>query len=69
MFWVFAVINGRLSELFFDRKNGTPVILAHAYVKVSEYKTRREKRMIREDTKKHRFTYRNNCELRNSLHC
>ena len=59
MNWVFAIINGRLAELFFEKKKGRPYLLAHAYVKASHYKTAHEKRMIRKDTKKYRFTYRN----------
>ena len=59
MYWSFAIINGRLSEFFFDKKRDRPIILGHAYVKESEYKTRHEKRLIREDTKKYHFSYRN----------
>ena len=59
MYWVFAMVNNRLAELFFDKIKGKPVLFAHAYVKKSEYKTRHEQRMIMEDTKRHHFTYRN----------
>ena len=59
MYWVFAMINNRLAELFFDKIKGKLILYTHAYVKKSEYKTRHEQRMIREDTKKYHFTYRN----------
>ena len=45
--------------IFFERQKEKLNILGHAYVKKSEYKTRHEQRMIREDTKKYHFTYRN----------
>ena len=43
MYWVFAMINNRLAELFFDKIKGKLVLHAHAYVKKSEYKTKKEK--------------------------
>jgi len=52
------MINGRLGEIFFDWKRGKPVILGHGYVKRSEYKTTREKRMIKADTNAVHLTYR-----------
>ena len=59
MNWCFAIINGRLAEIFFEKKKGRPRLIAHAYVKASEYKTAKERRYIKEDTKRFRFTYRN----------
>ena len=59
MSWSFAIVNGKLAEVFFDRKkNGSPVILGFCYVKKSEYKTKREHKMIAVDTKKYHITYR-----------
>ena len=59
MSWSFAIVNGKLAEVFFDRKkNGSPVILGFCYVKKSEYKTKREQKMIVADTKIYRITYR-----------
>ena len=58
MGWCFAIINGRLAEIFFEKKKGKPRILGHCYVKRSEYKTTREQKYIREDSKKFRLTYR-----------
>ena len=58
MNWQFALINGRLVELFFEKKKGKVRMLGHAYVKRSEYKTKREQRMIDADLKKMHFSYR-----------
>lgn len=64
MGWAFATINGRLAEIFFDnetkiKKGALKKIQGHCYVKMSEYKTKKEKRWIKEDTKRNRFSYRN----------
>ena len=67
--WCFAIINNRLSEIFFGRKKGKckKVIWAHCYVKRSEYKTKREQKMIVKDTKRCRFTYRNKKYIRKEI--
>lgn len=53
--WSFAIVNGRLVEIHFDRKYG---FWGHCYVKRSEYKTKQERRWIKQDTAQNRFTYR-----------
>jgi len=54
------MVNNRLAEIYFDhKKNGEPIMHAHCYVKKSEFKTKREQRHIKIDTKRYRFTYRN----------
>jgi hypothetical protein len=53
-FWQFALVNGRLAEVFFS--NGR--ILGYCLVDAAEYKTRKEKRWIAEDTRKLQLTYR-----------
>jgi len=58
MDWCFAIVNGRLAEIFFERKNGKMEFLGHAYVKKSEYKTKKEKKWIKEDTEKFKLVYR-----------
>ena len=58
MNWQFALINGRLVELFFEKEKGIVRMLGHAYVKRSEYKTKREQKMIDADLKKMQFRYR-----------
>ena len=60
MGWSFAIINGKLAEIFFDtERGGDPVMRGHCYVEKSEYKTKREQHWIESDTKEYRFTYRN----------
>lgn len=52
--WCFAIVNGRLSEIHFDKKYG---IYAHCYVKREEY-NKREQKMIESDIKRYQFVYR-----------
>ncbi|OGH16936.1 MAG: hypothetical protein A3C22_02135 [Candidatus Levybacteria bacterium RIFCSPHIGHO2_02_FULL_37_10] len=56
--WSFALVNNKLAEVFFERKRGENIFFGHAYVKESEYATRREKRWIKEDATKVRLVYR-----------
>lgn len=56
--WSFALVNNKLAEVFFERKRGKNIFLGHAYVKESEYMTKREKRWIQEDTTKVSLVYR-----------
>ena len=59
MYWGFAIVNGRLAEVFFNKlKGGKRNIHSHCYVKEREYKTRHEKALIRNDTKNARLSYR-----------
>ncbi|MEK7156161.1 MAG: hypothetical protein AAB734_04770 [Patescibacteria group bacterium] len=58
-YWSFAIINGKLAEISYDEmKDGTRKLFGHCYVKASEYTTRQEKKYIKEDTKKMRFSWR-----------
>jgi len=60
MGWSFALINGKLAEIFFDhKKDGELVIRGFCYVKANEYISKREKRWIMIDSEQYRFTYRN----------
>lgn len=60
MGWSFAKVNGRLAEVFFDRKDNEkePRMRGHCYVSESEYKTKKEKKWIKQDTEKYQFSYR-----------
>ena len=58
--WAFAIVNGRLAEIYFNPIKGVLVIYGHCYVKRSEYKTRSEHSMIDKDIKKFHLSYRNN---------
>ena len=60
MNWSFAIVNGRLAEVFFDKKKDSlKNIFAHAYVRENDYRTKEERKWIAEDTKRARFSYRN----------
>ena len=58
MDWCFAIINGRLAEIFFEKKGNKIKFLGHSYVKKGEYKTKEELKSIGEDTKKFKFSCR-----------
>ncbi|MFH1193157.1 MAG: hypothetical protein V1656_02465 [Candidatus Jorgensenbacteria bacterium] len=53
--WCFAIVNNRLAEIYFDARWG---IWAHCYVERHEYRTIQERKWIKEDTERYRFTYR-----------
>lgn len=53
--WSFALVNGKLAEVYFDKKYG---IWSHCYIKKDEYKMKREQEWIKADTGKYQFTYR-----------
>ena len=59
MSWCFGLVNNRLAEVFFEKKGKTHKFLGHAYVKESEYKTKKEKEWIKNDTSKVILIYRN----------
>lgn len=56
--WCFAKVNGRLAEIYFDRRGRGMKINNHCYVKAEEFKTKQEQRWIKEDTERLKFTYR-----------
>lgn len=58
MSWSFGIVNNKLAEVFFERKKGKTVFLGHCYVKESEYKSKSERRWIKEDIAKVRLVYR-----------
>lgn len=58
MSWCFAIINGRLAEVFLIKGHKKTHIVGHAYIKESEYTSRKEKLMIKMDTAKYQFSYR-----------
>lgn len=53
--WCFAIVNGRLAEISFNKKYG---VFAHCYVDRKEY-NKSEQKMIDSDIKKCKFVYRN----------
>ena len=60
MAWCFAIINNRLAEIYFDKKNEKTKIIGHCYVKKEDYKRKSEQKWIKEDTTKFQFIYRKN---------
>ncbi len=57
MCWSFAIINGKLAEIYFEKKNGKVKFLGHCHVKRSEYKTKSEIKAIQLDTEKVKLSY------------
>lgn len=57
MNWSFALINGKLAELFVEDE-GKQVYLGHCYVKKSDYKTKSELGWIENDTAEYKLKYR-----------
>jgi len=52
--WCFALVNGRLAEIHFDKKFG---VWAHSFENKSSYKTKKEKQWIDSDIKKFQLKY------------
>ncbi len=57
--WNFAKVNGRLAEVFFERRGKNVIFEGYCHVRKSEYKTKREQKWIKEDTEKVRLVYKN----------
>lgn len=55
--WSFAIINGKLAEIYFEKNKGKIKFLGHCYVKRSEYKTKYEIKAIKLGTKKVKLSY------------
>lgn len=59
MAWCFALVNGRLAEIYFKEGKGRPKIWAHCYIKKEDFKTKREQKQIASDTRRVKVVYRN----------
>jgi len=60
MEWQFAIINGRIAEIYFDVLKGSRrKIRGHCYVDKKKSWTREEQREIAIDKERNRFSYRN----------
>lgn len=55
--WAFAIINNKLAEFYFNKKKRGS-IHSHCYVKLEEYKTKREQKIIKDDIAKYKFTWK-----------
>ena len=61
MDWSFAIVNGKLSEIFYNKsKKGKVKMIGFCHVNKSDYKTRKEQEYILKDTAKFRLTFRKN---------
>lgn len=59
MSWSFAIINGKLSEIYFDRVGRGIKFRGHCYVEKSEYKSKQELGWMKKEIQKNKFSYRN----------
>ena len=59
MSWCFAIVNGRLSEIFFDGKGKSKHVWGHCYVHSENYATKQEQKWIGRDTKYNKVAYQN----------
>ena len=60
MYWCFAIVNGKLAEIYFDKKkNDQPKIWGHCCVKRKDYKTKQEQKWVDEDAKQGKVIYKN----------
>lgn len=53
------MVNNKLAEIYFDRKQGQAKIFGHFYANKKYYKTKEEQKWITQDTAKVRLIYRN----------
>ena len=58
LYWSFALVNGKLAEVFFTKRGKDSEIVSHTYVKKEEYTTKRELTWIKRETEKFRIRYR-----------
>lgn len=57
--WCFAIVNGKLAEIFFhnDYKNRKSKIFGYCYLEDKEYKTKREQEQINKDISKYNLLF------------
>ena len=58
MAWCFAIVNRRLAEIYFEKKRGKNRIFAHCYIRKEDFKTKKERKQIAEDTKRVKVVHR-----------
>lgn len=59
MMWCFGIVNQRLAEIYFYKKDGQINVRGHCYVKKEDYKTKQEQKWIKQDIEMVKFAYRN----------
>lgn len=57
MCWSYALINGRLAEIYFDKQGGKPIFKGHSYIKPTETFTKVEARALEHDIQTTQLTY------------
>lgn len=57
MCWSYALINGRLAEIYFDKKGGKIVFEGHSYISPTETFTKVEARALEHDIQTTQLTY------------
>lgn len=57
--WCFAKVNGKLVEIYFEKKRGKNEIYAHCFVDEKDYKTKQEKKWIEADLKRVNLIFKN----------
>ncbi|MBU1084843.1 hypothetical protein KKB06_00680 [Patescibacteria group bacterium] len=67
--WCFGIVNRKLAEVYFTKKKNKVDFVAHCYVKKADYKTKLEKRYIKEDCEKLKLIYKNGqyTEIKNNV--
>jgi hypothetical protein len=58
MNWCFAIVNNKLAEVYYEREKEKIKFIGHAYVEEAKYKTKKERRYIKEDIARFMFVYR-----------
>jgi len=56
-YWSYALINGRLGEIYFDRKRGKIVYEGHSYLRPNERLTKVEANALQHDVARTQLTY------------
>ena len=56
-YWSYALINGRLGEIYFSRPRGKLVIEGHSYISPTETFTKAEVAALQHDIQRTQLTY------------
>ena len=56
-YWSYALINNRLGEIYFTRKDGENVIEGHSYLRPNEHLTKREAAAIQHHIQLNSYSY------------
>ena len=56
-YWSYALINGRLGEIYFDHKHGKIIYEGHSYLRPEERLTQREVNALQYDVSRTQLSY------------